>query len=319
MHKTTVKSDSPKRKSDSRMERNAPNNFGFIFITINIKKHMKWLFYICFAFALSGCKKIESPDYLDDFEISIMSFNLRYDNEEDGDDKWDNRKQSCIKMLNKYSPSIIGIQEGQQQQIDFLEDNLINYNYVGKVNQYGPWGEYKAIFYNKNKFNLLDHNTFWLSETPEYESLGWDANNVRIVTWAKLKDVENNKIIFVFNTHFDHKGKVSQRESSKLLVKKIREIAENNTPIFITGDFNMLIGNARLDPVRENYLCAQRYANQSDNIKSFNAFGRWYLNRNIDFVFYKNVTSLSYKTIVEDFGVPFISDHYPIISNFNYN
>jgi endonuclease/exonuclease/phosphatase family metal-dependent hydrolase len=284
-----------------------------------LNKKMKIFFYLYFAFTLASCEKIEISDYKGDFETSIMSFNLRYDNQEDGKNKWDNRKLSCITMLQELAPSIIGVQEGQQQQIDFLEESLTNYDYVGEINQFGPWGEYKAIFYDKNKFKLLNSSTFWLSETPEIESLGWDANNIRIVTWAKLNDLEKNRIIYVFNTHFDHKGKLSQKESSKLLVQKIQEITGNDVPIFITGDFNMLIGNSRLNPIRENYFSAQRSANKSDDNKSFNAFGRWYLNRNIDFIFHKNAKALSYKTIVKDYGIPFISDHYPIISHFNYN
>ena len=266
-----------------------------------------------------GCESIEIDDYEGEADISIMSFNLRYDEPEDGENQWGNRKEACVSMLKELQPSIFGIQEGLHNQVNYLNNSLSNYEYVGVGRDDGhSSGEYAAIFYNSDDIELIDNGNFWLSETTDIPSLGWDANNIRICSWARFRDIKNEKILYVFNTHFDHLGKVSQSESGKLLVEKISEIADSGAPIFITGDFNMLIGNSRISPLRESYFSAQRFAKRSDNNKSFNAFGRWYLNRNIDFIFYKNTTAESYKTIVKDYGIPFIYDHYPIISHFNY-
>lgn len=267
---------------------------------------------------LCGCSK-EVYEFTGEHDISVMSFNLRYDTEEDGDNKWDNRKDACVKMIKETKPSIWGIQEGLLRQLNFLEENLTDYKYVGVGRDDGhSSGEYSAIFYLKDRFELLENNTFWLSETPDEPSYGWDADCRRIVTWAHLKDLDSDKTLFVFNTHFDHIGKTAREESAKLLVRKIKEIADDGATVFITGDFNALIRNSIFEPIVNEYYSARRFAEKTDNIKSFNFYGRWYLSRNIDFIFYKNAKALAFRTVSENYGVEYISDHYPIITHFNY-
>jgi endonuclease/exonuclease/phosphatase family metal-dependent hydrolase len=269
-------------------------------------------------FISSACKK-EAFKFKEAHNLSVMSFNLRYDTEEDGENQWSNRKEAIIKMLQSEKPSVFGIQEGLYHQVSFMDDELANYNYVGVGRDDGySGGEYSAIFYDTEQFEVLETNSFWLSETPEYPSMGWDANNIRIVTWVKLKDFIHQKEIFVFNTHFDHKGKTAQLESGKLLCEKMKEIVPENTAVFLTGDLNVLIRNKALKPIIDNYYSARRYASYTDKIKSFNFFGRWYFSRNIDFIFYDNAEALAFRTINDDYGVPYISDHYPIITHFNY-
>jgi endonuclease/exonuclease/phosphatase family metal-dependent hydrolase len=281
---------------------------------------MKRFIYIIIAVCmLSACSKADPFTFKADHDISIMSFNLRYDTDEDGDNRWDKRKDACINMLKETSPAIIGIQEGLQHQVDLIKEKLPEYDYVGIKSEGGYYGEYKAIFYNKQQFNVVKSNTFWLSETPDIQSYGWDANNIRIVTWAHFTDKYNgNRSLYVFNTHLDHKGKQAREESVKLLIKKIDEITDRNSPVFITGDFNVIIRDKALTPLLNQYYSARRFAEYTDNTYSFNAFGRWYLSRNIDFIFYKGVKALSFRTVREDYGAEYISDHYPIITHFNY-
>lgn len=270
------------------------------------------------SLVLINCEKDEIPNWTNDFDISVMSFNIRYDTEEDGDNKWDNRKQACLDMLTEIEPTVFGIQEGLHNQVSFLDRNLSDYDYIGVGRDDGhSSGEYAAIFYSTQHLELLDDGNFWLSETPDEPSLGWDANNIRIVTWAKLKLTSKNKIFYVFNTHFDHKGKTAQEEASKLLAQKITEIAGEES-VFIIGDFNMLKGNSRLEPITNTYLDAREDAPELDKNKSFNAWGKWYIYRNIDFIFYKNAETLSFRTVIKDYGVPFISDHYPLIGYFDF-
>lgn len=278
------------------------------------------VFYFLVAFTLIGsCKPIEIYDFSGDSDLSLMSFNLRYDEPADEENQWSNRKESCIAMLNEVKPTVFGIQEGLHNQVSYLDNNLPSYSYVGVGRDDGySGGEYAAIFYASSIVELIDNGDFWLSETPDYPSKGWDANNTRICTWARFKDILNDKEFYVFNTHFDHLGKTAQKESSKLIVQKIQEIAEPNSPVFITGDFNMLIDNSRLEPINNNYFSAQRFAERSDDNKSYNAFGLGIISRNIDFIFYNNSRAVSYKTIVGNYGVPYISDHYPIITHFKY-
>ncbi len=281
---------------------------------------MRLLLTVILAATLASCAPHEVDDYTGDYNLSVMSFNIRFDTEEDGDNQWDNRKEACIKMLKEEEPTIFGVQEALHNQVNYFKENLPNYDYVGVGRDDGhSSGEYAAIFYEIDKFEAVEVGNFWLSETPEYPSLGWDANNIRIVSWVKLLDKTSLKDIFVFNTHFDHLGKTAQLESSKLLVNKISEITKGaNVPIFVCGDFNMLIGNSRMKPIIENLYCARRFAAKTDNYESYNAWGLGILSRNIDFIFYDNAYPQSFKTISKDYGVPYISDHYPIISHFNY-
>lgn len=266
-----------------------------------------------------SCQK-EVFQWTSAYDVSVMSFNVRFDTEEDGDNKWSNRKEAILNMWNATRPSIVGIQEGLQHQVEFLDDNLPEYEYVGVGRDDGQSsGEYAAIYYLAEDFELLASNTFWLSETPDSPSLGWDANNIRIATWAHLKDRDHNRSIFVFNTHFDHKGAVAREESAKLLVEKVKEIVPDNVPVFITGDFNAWISNNLFEPITSRYLDARRFADYTDNEKSFNLWGKWYANWDVDYIFYQNAKALAFRTVKEDFGVPYVSDHYPIITHFNYN
>lgn len=248
-----------------------------------------------------------------------MSFNLRYDNPNDGIHQWSNRKEACVTMLNTYKPSIIGTQEGLKHQIDYLNNQLYDYHYVGNGREDGQFkGEYAAIFYLTSQFKLQEEGMFWLSKTPNYPSIGWDAALERIVTWVKLKNIQSDKTVYVFNTHFDHEGSIAREESAKLLVKQIEELTEITDEIYITGDFNGIISQDMFIPIKAKFLDAQKDGLITDHTGSFNAFGSLagILGLNIDFIFYKNSTAISYQTITKDFGVPYISDHYPILGTF---
>ncbi len=272
---------------------------------------------ILFSF-FSACEK-EPFKWTSDYDISVMSFNIRYDEPADGENQWSNRKEACLKMWRETTPSIVGIQEGLQHQVEFLDDNLPNYDFIGVGRDDGQTsGEYAAIYYNVDDFELIESNTFWLSETPNVPSIGWDANNTRITTWAHFRDINHDKSIYVFNTHFDHKGKTARTESAKLLVQKIKEIASADAPIFVIGDFNAWISHDLFKPITEEYFDARRFADYTDNEKSFNLWGKWYADWSVDYIFYKNADALAFRTVIEDYGVPYISDHYPLITHFNY-
>ncbi len=274
-----------------------------------------------FCSLITSCNKCYDCNEMSQ-KIAVMSFNIRYDNPEDGVNKWNNRKEACLLMINDKLPSIFGIQEGLSHQVQYLNENLPNYAYIGVGRDDGSMaGEYCAIFYQKEQFEEVETNTFWLSETPNIPSVGWDAALERIVTWAHLKDIENQKSIFIFNTHFDHEGNNARKNSAKLLSEKIKEITQGNYPVFITGDFNALLSQKQVfNLILEEHSNAQTTAPITDNKKTYNVWGALggLLSRTIDFIFYNNVEIISYETITKKYGVPYISDHYPIISKFYY-
>lgn len=173
-------------------------------------------------------------------ELKVMTYNIRYANETDGENSWSKRKDFLADQIKFYAPDAFGVQEAKQVQMEFLDGKLSNYDFVGVGRDDGKTGgEYSAIFYNTDKLEVLKHDTFWLSETPEKPSKGWDAAYPRICTYAEFRDKETGKKFWYFNTHFDHVGEVARRKSAKLIWEKIQELKTNDAPAILSGDFNL--------------------------------------------------------------------------------
>lgn len=170
-----------------------------------------------------------------------MTYNIRYDNPNDGKNQWLYRNEFLCDQITYNEVDVFGIQEGLHHQVKYLDNNFKNFSYVGIGRDDGKEkGEYSAIFYNSNKFEVIKSDTFWLSETPEKISVGWDASMERICTYVLLEIKSSNQRFWVFNTHFDHIGDKARFESSKLIFSKIQQINLKNLPVFVMGDFNLL-------------------------------------------------------------------------------
>ena len=175
--------------------------------------------------------------------FQVMTFNIRFANTGDGIHDWDHRRPLVASIIRFHEIDLLGVQEALRSQLDDMVKDMPDYEWFGvcrtdgKVNP-DPDGEFSAILYRKDRFERLEGNTFWLSQTPdEVGSVGWDANLTRIVTWCKFKDKLNGNIFYHFNTHFDHMGVQARAESAKLILKKIKEIAGDGQ-VVLTGDFN---------------------------------------------------------------------------------
>lgn len=202
-----------------------------------MSKVIFFLFFSLLAFSFFTIRKpanvLEKMDTL-----SVMSFNIRYANEHDGKHAWKYRKERVANLIKFYEVDLLGMQEALYGQIQYLDEQLEEFDWYGVGRDDGELsGELSPIFYRRSAFELLDKGTFWLSETPEKPSKGWDAAIVRIVSWVKLKNKQNNREFYYFNTHFDHKGEKAREESARLILKKINQIAEGY-PVILTGDFN---------------------------------------------------------------------------------
>ena len=171
-------------------------------------------------------------------EIRVSAYNLRMDTPSDGVNAWPNRKENVKALILYHDFDIVGTQEGFVHQLKDLCE-MPGYAYTGAGRDDGKEaGEHSAILYKTGRFKLLDSGDFWLSETPDQPGKGWDATCCnRICSWAKFKDAHTKKTFFVFSVHFDHQGVVARRESGKLMVQKIREIA-GNAPVIFVGDLN---------------------------------------------------------------------------------
>lgn len=173
-------------------------------------------------------------------DTTVMSFNIRYAGAQDGDNSWNNRRYLVRRAIRDHKPSIFGLQECLWDQGVELSEAFYGYRITGVGRDDGVRaGEMCLIFTRQDRYHVLDHGNFWLSETPEVPgSMGWDAACPRIVTWVKMRDRWcNPDTVFVFNTHLDHIGEEARLEGAKLLQQKIVEIADGHATI-VMGDFN---------------------------------------------------------------------------------
>ncbi len=178
--------------------------------------------------------------------VRVMSFNLRYGTAKDGVNHWDNRKEMVVQTIQAFTPDLLGTQETLTFQRDFIAEHCPNLQPFGVAREDGKdKGEMAAIFYDRDRFELLDSGNFWLSETPDQAgSKGWDALLPRISSWVKLKDKRDTEAlpIFFLNTHFDHVGRTARVESAKLMRKMVQELGRDHR-VVVSGDFNSGIGS----------------------------------------------------------------------------
>lgn len=171
--------------------------------------------------------------------ITIGTFNIRYDNPKDSGNLWVDRAPIVSNLIRFHQFDILGVQEALKNQLSDIGGALTEYASYGKGRDDGKdAGEHSAIFYKKDRFKLLKSGDFWLSETPDLPGKGWDVTCCnRICSWVYLQDLKTKKQFYAFNVHFDHQAVIARRESSKLILKKISEIA-GTSPVLLTGDFN---------------------------------------------------------------------------------
>ena len=249
-------------------------------------------------------------------EIKVISYNVRLSGG-DGENHWDKRKHASINMINDEKPTVFGLQEAKPDQMQYLVENLPQYGWVGVGRDDGvSSGEHMAIFYLKDEVELLDSGTFWLSETPDTPSMGWDAACKRTCTWTKLKMKKTGKEFAYLNTHLDHVGKEAQRNGLALIVKRAHEIVPDGT-VFLTADFNALTTDAIFEPLKADMLDARETAPETDRRATLNLWKEGNEdnpNYVIDHIFYRDAEAHTFKVLRDkNYGAPFISDHYPVV------
>ena len=283
------------------------------------------------AALVSSCQSDENPNYEPNgYEkisyYKIISFNVRYSSapEIDGDNRWELRRDAAVKMVAEQKPIAMGLQEACPDQIDFLDLNLTGYKHIGVGRADGKRaGEMMAIYYDTHRLTLLDSGTFWLSETPEKVSLGWDAACNRTCTWGHFKMKDTDFEFLYFNTHLDHLGSLARKNSIKLIVDKMTELNPDNVPVFLSGDFNSTTDDPIFDPLKASLKDAREVSAISDKIITYNGFGTVTDNPNtrkewvIDHIFFSGVNPMAFMVLNGNYGVPFISDHYPISFKFS--
>ena len=256
-------------------------------------------------------------------DLKVMTYNIRLSLESDKENSWDNRKQDALALMNYYHPDYFGVQEAVPQQMTDIKTGLKDYDYVGVGRDDGKnQGEYSAIFYDKNKLEVLKSGTFWLSETPEKPSKGWDAAYNRVCTYALFKLKKSGKMFYAFNVHFDHVGDIARVNSSKLILEKIKELNTENLPLTLTGDFNL---TDETEPIKiiSKSLDNAYYHSKKPHYGPKGTFTAFDVNtipkERIDYIFVKGFETETIRTINDRReNLLYPSDHFPILAKIEF-
>ena len=275
-----------------------------------MKKFFYTLAIASFALLCMACNRTS--------EIKVMSYNIRLSSGTEKADSiyhWQQRKQASINLMHEECPTVFGLQEACPDQMDYMVENLPEYGYIGVGRDDGKRkGEHMSIFYLKEQVELIDGGTFWLSETPDQVTKGWDAACFRTCTWAKLKVKATGKEFVYLNTHLDHMGKVAREESIKLIVKRAEELAGETLPVFITADFNSRTSEPIFKPMQEAMLDARVEAAITDERGTLNCWGTTPPGVVIDHIFYRGAEAQKFEVLRDkNYGAPYVSDHYPVM------
>jgi len=255
-------------------------------------------------------------------EVKIMTYNIKYHGVHEIENRWVDRKQDLIQLLNHYQASFIGLQESLQDQVKYVERYLKDYEYIGVGRDDGRTkGEYSPIFYNTKKYALLKEKTIWLSETPDKPSKGWDAAIKRVCTYGLFKNIETNKKVWIFNTHFDHIGKIARKNSVSLLLTVIKGINFENHPVVLMGDFNLTPNEEPIQLLSKSLNDGQLVSLKPfyGPVGTYNGFKNEEIKTRIDYIFSKNMEVLHYEHI--DDRLPnnnHVSDHLPVLSTLKF-
>ncbi|MDD3721195.1 MAG: endonuclease/exonuclease/phosphatase family protein [Lutibacter sp.] len=256
--------------------------------------------------------------------LEVITYNIRLNVAVDSENAWPLRKEFFTSQIQFYEPDIFGVQEATPNQVIDIVTALPQYSYVGMGRDGEGKGESSNIFYKKDRFILKESNTFWLSETPNVISKGWDAAYNRVCTYALFKDKKAKKNLWVFNTHLDHIGEVARTKGIELILSKIAEVNTQNYPVIFMGDFNS-------EPDAERIISLKTQMDDSRDISEEKPFGptgtfNGFKHNEpvtilIDYIFVSKNNKLivkKYAVLSDSKDLKYPSDHLPVFVKLNY-
>ena len=251
--------------------------------------------------------------------LKIMTYNIRLDVTVDGENDWSHRKDFFTSQIQFYEPDIFGVQEATPNQVIDISNVLLQYDKIGIGREGVGKGESSNIYYKKDRFMVKNEITFWLSETPNEISKGWDAACTRVCTFGLFEDIKTNKTFWVFNTHLDHIGEIARTKGIEMILNKITQVNKENLPVFFMGDFNS-------QPEENRILELKKIMNDSRELsveKPFGPIGTFNnfqynepVTKRIDYIFLsKNngFTIQKYAVLTDSKNLRFPSDHFPVL------
>lgn len=279
-----------------------------------------WAAALLLAAGMVSCRNGGNAPTAENPTLVVGSYNIWCGINEEEPNPWSRRSERLRDLIRFHEYDVLGMQEVRPEQVEFFR-TMQEYDLLGTGREGINQGEHMTILYRRDRFQLLDSATFWLSETPDTVSLGWDAAYNRICTWAKFRDLKSGKAFYFFNTHLDHMGPTAKLEGARLIKAKITEIAgADSLPVICTGDFNSFPDS---DPILE-MTAMLRSAREASEIPPYNAsatyrghltcvdFGAKDVGE-IDYVFVNDkVDVLKYGVLSDSDGERYPSDHLPL-------
>ncbi|MFK7847313.1 MAG: endonuclease/exonuclease/phosphatase family protein [Rhodothermales bacterium] len=252
--------------------------------------------------------------------LRVMSYNIRYNNPGDGEHAWPHRAGRVASTILFNNADLIGVQEALKEQMDTLLTLLPGYKWIGVGRDDGQEaGEYSAIFYKSDRFEIIDSGTFWLSKNPSIPgSKDWDAALTRIATWGHFKDIQADTSIFHFNTHFDHRGEEAREKSAALIAQRATREA-GQYPLVVTGDFNFTesaTGYSALTSKLTDTFYATTTPRHGPDDTIYGGFEVTHEpGRRIDYIFVnEHLEVLQYANLSDNWNGAYSSDHLAVIS-----
>ena len=258
-------------------------------------------------------------------QLKVMSYNLRYAAPL-GENSWPVRRPVLKQCIEQNDPDLIGTQEGLYHQLKNVAEDLPAYRWIGLGREGGSRGEFMAIYYKHGRFDPLEYDHYWLSDTPgAIGSSTWGNSVRRMVTWVKFHDRLAKRDFIFINTHFDHEVEKARQKSADLLAERTLKLGDR-LPIILTGDFNSPAGESSVaykklvkpGPFVDSWDQAEK---GNARTLSFNGFhfpaplegGR------IDWILLRGPIRAK-KILIDDFAVEkqYPSDHFPVIATLEY-
>lgn len=256
-----------------------------------------------------------------DTTLRVMTYNIRYNNPEDGQNAWPYRREQVATVIQDSDVAIVGIQEALSGQVADLAELLPEYAWFGVGRDDGDEaGEYAPVFYRRDRLDLLEGETFWLSEAPDAPgSKSWDAAITRIVTACKFQDKVSGATFLLWNTHFDHRGEQARLESAKLIVRMVGAMA-GSLPVIVTGDFNFEPQTAPHGVLTAGGLVDARDHSTAEPVGPMGTFSGFVVRpeapaRRIDYIFVDRTVAVErYAVIDAQANGYYVSDHLPVLA-----
>lgn len=256
--------------------------------------------------------------------INIGTWNIRINIKPDSlaGNLWSNRSEVIVQMIRFYDFDILGLQEDFTKELNELNSNLPEYKRVGFPNhENGKVGTFNSIFYKTSTASIIDSGMFYLSPIEDRPNIGWNGKYIRSCTWAKFKIKNSKRILLVLNTHTDYAGGEVEMESTKMLIRKIKQMSTDYTDAILMGDLNFNQFSPGYKILNDSDILEDCFTQAPIKLATNGTFNRYdpdyYANNRIDHIF------STQKLVVKKYGIltdsywhdnknRLPSDHYPV-------